>query len=60
MFKRFIQDETGATAIEYALILTMGSIGIIGALSALGVEYESMYSNIATTLVENSGTPGGP
>jgi len=36
MFKNFLDDETGATAIEYGLIAALIAIGIIGGARMLG------------------------
>ena len=52
MFRKFIEDETGATAIEYALIASLFSTGIIGALVLLRAEYVDMYGEIATGMAE--------
>lgn len=34
--RSFIQDETGATAIEYGLIATLIAVAIVGGASSLG------------------------
>jgi pilus assembly protein Flp/PilA len=34
---RFVMDESGATVIEYGLIAFLISIGIIGALTVIGI-----------------------
>ena len=36
MFTNFINDENGATAIEYGLIAALVAVGLIVALSVLG------------------------
>ncbi len=46
---RYLNDESGATAAEYALILALIAVAIIGALSALG-------TNISGTLNKVSGS----
>jgi pilus assembly protein Flp/PilA len=45
--KPFLQDESGATAIEYALIASLISIGIISGASALGSNLSAAFSYIA-------------
>lgn len=42
--KNFIQDQQGATAIEYGLIATLISVVIIGALSSLGLNIGGLYA----------------
>jgi pilus assembly protein Flp/PilA len=50
MFKSFIANESGATAIEYALIASLIAVAIIGALTTLGTHISSTFNEIATTL----------
>jgi pilus assembly protein Flp/PilA len=47
MIKQLIQDETGATAIEYGLIAGLISVAIIVALTALGDSLDSLFSQIS-------------
>ncbi len=47
---RFMNDESGATAIEYGLIAALISIGIIGGASALGTNISGRFNTIATTV----------
>ena len=50
LLKRFIRDQAGATAIEYALIASGLSIVIVGAATNVGATVTNMYSNVATGL----------
>ena len=47
---RFINDETGAAAIEYGLIAALISVAAIAAMSSLGTALSSVFSNIATNM----------
>lgn len=60
MFKRFWQEESGTTAIEYSILAGMFSVFIVGTMSAVGVEYKSMYSYIGDILSANSVTSATP
>jgi len=51
----FINDEDGATAIEYGLIAALVSVAAIGALSAMGNSLSTMFNSVASTL---SSAPG--
>jgi pilus assembly protein Flp/PilA len=51
-FRRFLKDESGATAIEYGLIAALVSVAIIGALSLLGDELNTTFRAVATNLQE--------
>ncbi len=46
----FLSDESGASAIEYALIASLISIVIIGGATILGTTLEATYNSIATFL----------
>ena len=50
MLKSFLQDESGATAIEYGLIAALVSVAILGILSTLGDELETTFTNVQTSL----------
>jgi len=52
---RFLKDEDGATAIEYALIAAIVGIGIIAALGPLTDAIKGAFNNISTALNENTG-----
>jgi pilus assembly protein Flp/PilA len=48
---RFMNDESGATAIEYGLIAALIAVAIIGAVTALGdgltLKFEEITSELA-------------
>ncbi len=48
MFKTFVQEETGATAIEYGLIAALIAVVIIAALTVLGRQVSGGFSRIAS------------
>jgi pilus assembly protein Flp/PilA len=48
--KRFLQDETAATAIEYGLIAAGISLAIIAAVNGLGTNLKSKFTAINTSL----------
>ena len=50
MIKAFLQDESGATAIEYGLIAGLVAVAIIAALTALGSSLSDLFSNVADTV----------
>jgi len=52
--KNFIQDESGATAIEYGLIAALVAVAIIGALTVLGQELTNIFQYVADTLASVS------
>jgi pilus assembly protein Flp/PilA len=53
---RFMNDESGATAIEYGLIAALIAVAIIAAATTLGGNLSNVFSTIATTL-PSAGTP---
>ena len=48
--KRFFQDESGASAVEYGLLVALIAVVIIGAVTALGQSIRGMFSAVATTI----------
>jgi pilus assembly protein Flp/PilA len=48
--KRFAQDESGATAIEYGLIAALISITIIAAAGAIGKGVKSRFQSVQTAV----------
>ncbi len=51
-FKRFLRDESGATAIEYGLIAAGISVVIIVAVQTLGSTLNNTFTNINTSLTK--------
>ena len=50
LFANFVQDESGATAIEYGLIAALISLAIVVGASQLGNALNAQFQNVATTL----------
>lgn len=48
--RRFLRDESGATAIEYGLIAAGISLAIIAAVNGLGTAMNTTFTNISTSL----------
>ena len=46
----FAKDESGATAIEYALIAALLSVAVIAALQSLGTRLSNTYGKVKTAL----------
>lgn len=49
-FSQFMNDESGATAIEYGLIAAILSVGIITVLGTVKTNLNTTYETIATEL----------
>lgn len=48
--KRFLQNESGATAIEYGLIAAGISVAIIAIVNTLGGQISDKFTSISTQL----------
>ena len=57
LLKNLIQDESGATAIEYGLIAALVSVAAIGALTAMGGSLNTMFTTVSTSLATAVATP---
>ena len=58
MFRRFVKDDSGATAIEYGLIAALVSVAIIVMLGTLGENLNATFKTVADQL-EGAGGGGG-
>jgi pilus assembly protein Flp/PilA len=44
---RFINDESGATAIEYGLIAALIAVVLVTAITAIGTNLNTTFTNVA-------------
>ncbi|PSC02982.1 Flp family type IVb pilin [Alsobacter soli] len=51
LFKSFVRDESGATAIEYGLIAAIIAIGIIASLQGLRNNLNTKFNQISGALL---------
>ena len=49
-FKAFVAEESGATAIEYALIASLIAIAIVTILGSLGTRLSQEFSEVSSAL----------
>ena len=47
---RFIKDESGATAIEYGLIVALIAVVIITAVTTLGTNLNTKFTSVGTAI----------
>ena len=57
--KALLDDESGATAIEYGLIAALVSVAAIAALTVMGTSLETMFNRVSNELggAANSSSP---
>jgi pilus assembly protein Flp/PilA len=48
--QNFLSDESGVTAIEYALIASLIAVFIIAAVQLVGTQVSTVFNEIGTTL----------
>ena len=48
--RRFLRDESGATAIEYALIASGIAVAIATTIVSLGSSVQGLYDSVATAM----------
>jgi pilus assembly protein Flp/PilA len=53
MMKRFVKDESGATAIEYGLLATLIAVALIAAAGTVGTNISLMFNKVANKLAVN-------
>jgi pilus assembly protein Flp/PilA len=55
-FKFFFQDEEGATAVEYAVMIVLIIVVCLGVITLLGSEVDNAFNTVVDTLAwQNSG-----
>ena len=50
LFRRFLHDASGATAIEYGLIASLIGVAIIGAITTTGSKLGTTFSHVSSNL----------
>ena len=50
LISNFVADESGATAIEYALLASLISVGIITAATTLGSNIGKTFNNVSAQM----------
>lgn len=48
--KRFIQDEHGATAVEYGLMVALIAAVIVGTVQTLGTDVNAAFTSVDTAI----------
>jgi Flp pilus assembly pilin Flp len=54
--REFWQYENGPTATEYAVLIAVICVAVIGALSSFGVHMDNLYTSLAGTIPVTSGS----
>jgi pilus assembly protein Flp/PilA len=49
----FVQDESGATAMEYGLLTALVAVGVSAFLSAFGCSIEEAFAKVSTQLLSS-------
>lgn len=55
LMKNIVDDTSGATAIEYGLIVALIGIAIIGSVSAMAGETITMWDGVASAVIDAIG-----
>jgi pilus assembly protein Flp/PilA len=50
MLKSFFQDEAGASAVEYGLLVALIAVVIITAVTTLGTNLSTRFNSVATSI----------
>lgn len=53
--RRFLRSDDGPTAVEYAVMIAVIAVAVIGALSSFGVHMDAIYANINSTVPTGAG-----
>jgi len=50
LFRGFLRDESGATAIEYGLIAALIAVVIIGAVQVVGTNLSTTFTTVSSSI----------
>lgn len=50
VLRKFVKDDSGATAIEYGLIASLIAVAAIVAMTAVGTGLQNTFSNVSSKL----------
>lgn len=48
--ERFVRDEDGISAVEYGLLAALIVLGIVGAVTTLGGDLDTIFTNVAGSI----------
>ena len=51
-----MRSQDGPTAVEYAILIAVICVAVIGALSSFGVHMDAIYTNIDSTVPTGAGS----
>ena len=55
ILRHFLRSQDGPTATEYAVLIAVICVAVIGALSSFGIHMDNLYTSLATTIPTGSG-----
>lgn len=55
---RFLKDESGATMVEYAILVALIAVAVIATVVLVGQEIDTKFNEVLTAL-QNAGGGGG-
>ena len=58
MIKKFYNDESGATMVEYALLVALIAIAVAATVILLSSEMQTLFSTVTDCLADSSNCPG--
>lgn len=50
LIKKFLEDEAGATAIEYGLIAALIAVVVVGAVVTIGTKLNVSFGNVGNSI----------
>jgi len=57
-WKKFAEDESGATALEYGLFAALIAFVILVAVQGIGVTLNNVFTKVGSAMQNTLGTPG--
>ncbi|MCL4502914.1 MAG: Flp family type IVb pilin [Deltaproteobacteria bacterium] len=54
--RNFVKDESGASAVEYGLLVALIAVVIMGAVTTLGTTIKGMFTNVTNQINSATGS----
>lgn len=56
LIQKFLKDESGATMVEYAILVALISVAAIVIIVAVGQQVNTAFTRVSTELANNTGS----
>jgi pilus assembly protein Flp/PilA len=59
LVQKFLRDESGATMVEYAILVALIAVAVIATVVLVGEKIDEVFNKVIDEIDANAGTGGG-